>query len=163
AEWLRRTSEAELVTAFDEWGDVPHARQLAAAIAEQRKRQPIETAEELCTLVDRCSGGRAKGNIRSAAAPVFQAIRIAVNNELNHLQEFLEQGLLRCVAPGVRAAIVSFHSIEDRLVKRALCPDRGWEPIAKKPTEPTPAEARVNPRSRSARLRVAVRATGIAE
>ena len=94
-----------------------------------------------------------------AAAPVFQAIRIAVYEELSHLQTFLREGLPQSIAAGGRVAIISFHSVEDRLVKQTLRPEQGWQPIQKKPIEPTPAEVRVNPRSRSARLRVAVRAT----
>ena len=159
ANWLANVSEEELATALREYGEIPNARQVAAAIVAARNRRRIETAEDLCEAVNRMTGGDdRRRSDRSAVAPLFQAIRIAVNGELVHLQDFLEQGLPACVAEGGRVGIISFHSIEDRLVKQALRPAHGWEPVAKKPIEPTPAEVRVNPRSRSARLRVAIRA-----
>jgi 16S rRNA (cytosine1402-N4)-methyltransferase len=161
ADWLASAPEEELVSAFEDWGEVPHARSLASEIVARRRNQRFETAADLCDVIQSAGGGRSGGRpfSRDAAAPVFQALRIAVNEELSHLETFLREGLPQSVAEGGRAAIISFHSIEDRLVKQALRPEHGWTPVTKKPIEPTPAEVRVNPRSRSARLRVAVRAT----
>jgi 16S rRNA (cytosine1402-N4)-methyltransferase len=160
AQWLATCTEQELTTAFERWGEVPQAASLAAAIVARRRSRPVQTAEELCDVVAATGGrGGPRGFSRDAAAPVFQALRIAVNAELTHLESFLTDGLPASIAAGGRVAIISFHSIEDRMVKQALRPEHGWEPVHRKPIEPTPAEVRVNPRSRSARLRVAVRAT----
>ncbi len=160
ADWLMQVSVADLTGALQRWGEVPNAAALAGTIVQQRRRQPIRTAADLCELIRsaRSPQGGGRRDWRDAAAPVFQALRIAVNAELSHLETFLQHGLPQSVAPGGRAAIISFHSLEDRMVKQALRPEHGWEPVTKKPIEPTPAEVRVNPRSRSARLRVAVRA-----
>ena len=164
AEWLAAASEAELADAFARWGEVPHSRGLAAAIVLHRRSRSIETAEDLLEVIRTASGrSAAKADIRALAAPVFQAIRIAVNDELSHLGTFLTDGLPRCVGPGGRVAIITFHSLEDRLVKQAFRPEHGWTPTTKKPLEPTPSETRVNPRSRSAKLRVAVRTADLAD
>jgi 16S rRNA (cytosine1402-N4)-methyltransferase len=159
ADWLARATEDELTHAFATWGEIPQAGKLAAAIVQRRRTHPIGTAEVLTDLVQMTLGRGPSANPRAAAAPVFQAIRIAVNDELAHLQSFFTDGLPGCLATTGRVAIITFHSVEDRLVKQALRPEHGWTPLAKKPIEPTPAEVRVNPRSRSAKLRVAVRST----
>jgi 16S rRNA (cytosine1402-N4)-methyltransferase len=104
-----------------------------------------------------------RSSVKDPAPQVFQALRIAVNSELEHLQAFLDDVLPRSLVPGGRVAIISFHSVEDRLVKQALRPECGWTPIPQRPISPTPAEVRVNPRSRSARLRVALRTTAAAD
>lgn len=160
ADWLAQASPEELAAAFETWGEVPHSRALAEAIVQRRRQQPIETAEDLVAVIRRNLG---RADLRAAAAPVFQAIRIVVNDELSHLTAFLADGLPRCLAPGGRAAIITFHSLEDRLVKQSFRPEHGWEPTTKKPTAPTPAEVRINPRSRSAKLRVAVRTASLAD
>jgi 16S rRNA (cytosine1402-N4)-methyltransferase len=85
---------------------------------------------------------------------VFQALRIAVNNELDALERFLA-GLPACLKPGGRAAVISFHSLEDRLVKRAFRNREVFAEITRKPVVPSDEETRINPRSRSAKLRVA--------
>src|SRR5205814_10342658 len=86
----------------------------------------------------------------------FQALRIAVNDELGALERLLKV-LPRCVKPGGRVALISFHSLEDRLVKRALRDRAVWQELTRKPVQATEAEVAVNPRARSAKLRAAVR------
>jgi 16S rRNA (cytosine1402-N4)-methyltransferase len=153
AEWLNTAPQSELTAALRDYGEVPGAERLAEQIV---RRRPVETAADLIDIIESGSASKPRRRDKSSAAQVFQAVRIAVNHELEHLQRFLSDVLPACLAPGGRAAIITFHSLEDRLVKQAF---RGevWDSVTKKPIEATPAEARINPRSRSARLRVAVR------
>jgi len=162
-------SAAELERILKIYGEEPRARRIAAAIVAAR---PVETTGELAALIARAKGGRHSD--RHPATQSFQALRIAVNRELDHLERFLENGY-ELLAPGARLAVISFHSLEDRLVKSAfrkwsrscLCPPRvpactcGWSRKAKlltvKPVLPTVAEIRSNPRARAAKLRVAER------
>jgi 16S rRNA (cytosine1402-N4)-methyltransferase len=168
-EIVNRYSAAELERILKIYGEEPRARRIAAAIAAAR---PIETTGGLAALIARAKGGRAGD--RHPATQSFQALRIAVNQELDHLESFLENGY-ELLAPGGRLAVISFHSLEDRLVKSAfrkwsrdcLCPPRapactcGWSRKAKlltrKPVTPSAAECQSNPRARSAKLRVVER------
>jgi len=155
-----------------EYGEEPQARRIASAIGVDRKAKAIETTSELVDLVARVKG---KGRRRHhPATQTFQALRIAVNQELENLEAFLQNGyeLLR---PKGCMVIISFHSLEDRLVKNAfrkwsrdcLCPPKtptcqcGWSRKAKlltmKPLVPSPAEVRSNPRARSAKPRAVER------
>jgi 16S rRNA (cytosine1402-N4)-methyltransferase len=165
------TSE-ELARILRNFGEEPQARRIAQRIVSQRKQRPIETTEELARLVEGVKGGRRRDH--HPATQVFQALRIAVNQELDLLTQFLADGfeLLRL---GGRIVIISFHSLEDRLVKNAfrkwsracLCPPRalvcqcGWSQkvkvLTKRPVVPGGAEAAANPRARSAKLRAAER------
>jgi len=172
---LNSCSEAELERIFRDYGEEPQARQIARALVAERKNKAIETTAELARIIARAKlsrGGR--GRDHHPATQVFQALRIAVNQELVELERFLDKGyeLLR---PQGRMAIISFHSLEDRLVKQAfrkwsrtcLCPPRalicrcGWSPkvklLTKKPVVPSAHEIETNPRARSAKLRVAER------
>lgn len=159
AEWLNTAPEPELAQALAQWGEVPHAERLAAALVQHRRRKPLETTDDLLAVIRSAIGVRGpRGAVKDPAPQVFQALRIVVNQELEHLQTFLHETLPRCLVAGGRVAVLSFHSVEDRMVKAALRPEHGWIPIPKRPIAPTPAEVRVNPRSRSARLRVALRA-----
>ena len=88
---------------------------------------------------------------------MFQALRIAVNEELEQLQRLLHDVAPRRLSPGGRLVVISFHSLEDRYVKEAFRETERWEPLTKKPVTATPTEERLNPRSRSAKLRSAVR------
>ena len=99
---------------------------------------------------------RARPPLRPGDADVFQALRIAVNDELGALERLLG-ALPRVVKPGGRAAIISFHSLEDRRVKHAFRGHDAWTPLTKKPVEPADDETTANPRSRSAKLRAARR------
>lgn len=152
---LQRLSEAELATLFHDYGEEPHARAIAAAIVRQRALQPIRTAAGLSQLVEQTvKGGRRD---RHPATRVFQALRIAANRELDELSRALDDTFPRCLTPGGLLAVITFHSLEDRLVKDAFRRGEVWDNRTPKPIEPTPAEVRVNPRSRSAKLRIARR------
>jgi 16S rRNA (cytosine1402-N4)-methyltransferase len=153
ADLLADLSERELADVFWKYGEERHSRRVARRIVETRKRSPIRTTTELAELVRRCvprSGGI------DPATRVFQALRIAVNDELGALDRLLA-ALPGCVKPGGRAAIISFHSLEDRRVKQAFRDRELWEPLTKKPITASEDEVRMNPRSRSAKLRIAVR------
>ena len=154
------------------YGEEPHTRRIALAIASARKMKAIQTTDELAAIIARIKGQRGRGH--HPATQTFQALRIAVNQELENLQRFLEHGyeLLR---PKGRLVIISFHSLEDRLVKTAfrkwnrecLCPPRtptcrcGWSRkvrlLTTRPLYPSSSEIEANPRARSAKLRAAER------
>ena len=122
-----------------------------------RKQAPLETTEQLANLVRRCvpwPKGRRPGV--DPATQVFQALRIAVNDELGALGRLLAL-LPDCVKPGGRAVLISFHSLEDRLVKQAFRVRENWEVLTPKPIQAGEEELRNNPRARSAKLRAARR------
>lgn len=163
---LHSFSQEQLHKLFEQYGEVTNSKTLAATIVEQRKTNPLQTITQLKQALQAV----VKGNPNKYFAQVFQALRIEVNDELLVLKELLEQ-LPAVLKPGGRASIISFHSLEDRLVKNffkhgsleeeAYNPfERGerkkvFHVLTKKPTEPSPEEQKRNPRSRSARLRVA--------
>ncbi len=156
-------SEPKLSRLFWEYGELKQARRLAKEIAARRKVKKIETTTELRLLVeDVCGWIPQKGKIHPAAK-VFQALRIEVNGELKGLGEFLET-IVEKFFCGARLAVISFHSLEDRIVKRTfahLASDEGGPALlrllTKKPVMPSEEERAANPRSRSAKLRGAVR------
>jgi 16S rRNA (cytosine1402-N4)-methyltransferase len=153
ADLVNRLGERGLADVFWEYGEERHSRRVARRIVERRKEKPFGTTAELAELVRRCvprSGGI------DPATRVFQALRIAVNDELGALDRLLA-ALPRVVRPGGKAAVISFHSLEDRRVKRAFRDRAVWEPLTKKPVEAGDEEVARNPRARSAKLRVAVR------
>jgi 16S rRNA (cytosine1402-N4)-methyltransferase len=159
ADLVNDTPESELADILYRYGEEHASRRIARFIAEARRRQPIERTAELAEVVVRALGGR-RGKLHPATR-TFQALRIAVNRELESLELALPQavGLL---AAGGRLALISFHSLEDRIVKQFFRAQSGGdEPalriITKKPIEAAEAELRANPRSRSAKLRVAER------
>jgi 16S rRNA (cytosine1402-N4)-methyltransferase len=175
AELLASLDAAELTALFRKYGEEPFAGRIARAIVEARRVAPIRTAEELAALIERVAPGRAPGRRRvHPATRVFQALRIAVNEEL----EALESGLaaaLDLLRPGGRLVVLSYHSLEDRIVKRffqaerrgCTCPPEvpvcvcGRAPrlrlVVGKGLVPGAAEITANPRARSARLRAAER------
>jgi 16S rRNA (cytosine1402-N4)-methyltransferase len=175
AELLATLSADELAALFRKYGEEPAAWRIAKAIVEARRTAPVETAEELAALVERVAPGNPRQKRRiHPATRVFQALRIAVNEEL----DALEQGLAAAVdllRPGGRLVVLSYHSLEDRIVKRFLqaerrgctCPPEapvcvcGKQPrlrlVTRPSMVPTPDEIAVNPRARSARLRAAER------
>ncbi len=162
---------SELERILREYGEEPRARRIAAAIDSERRKKRIETTGELADLVARVVGRR--GRIHPATK-TFQALRIAVNRELDHLARFLEDAYELLLSQG-RMAVISFHSLEDRLVKKAfrkwsqscICPPKtmfcrcGWSAKARlltsRPVLPSPGETRINSRARSAKLRAAER------
>lgn len=169
---VNRSDEAGLENIFRKFGEEPQARRIARAIVDARKRRRIETTAALAELVVRVK--RRERRDHHPATRVFQALRMAVNGELAELERFLERGY-EILKPQGRLAIISFHSLEDRLVKGAfrkwsracLCPPRtlscrcGWSEkvrtLTKKPIVPSGAELESNPRARSAKLRVVER------
>ena len=146
---------AELERIFTEYGEHPAAAAVAAAVVRRRDSDPIATAGDLADLVQSVAPAGGKTH---PATRIFQALRIAVNDELGHVELTLSDALPGVLEPGGRAAVIAFHSLEDRLVKRAFVPANGWRPDPKKPVVGSPSELRLNPRARSAKLRAAVRA-----
>jgi len=172
AEFLNQADEAEIARVLRQYGEEPRARTIARAIVAGR---PIERTAELAAIVRRAVGYRA-GQKSDPATRTFQAIRIHINAELDELEEGLEAAE-RSLKPGGRLAVVTFHSLEDRIVKRFLRERSGGTPAGSrhrpvladpneptfervaKPVSPSERELAANPRSRSARLRSAVRGT----
>jgi 16S rRNA (cytosine1402-N4)-methyltransferase len=157
ADLVARLSDYDLAKIFYEYGEERHSRRVARKIVETRKQSPIHTTRQLADLVRSCVP-REKGRSFDPATRVFQALRIAVNDELGSLERLLAQ-LRRVVKPGGRVGIISFHSLEDRRVKHAFQDRESWEPVTKKPVTASDEEVRDNPRARSAKLRVARRQT----
>jgi len=150
---LASLSERELADLIFRYGEERHSRRIARRIVEAR---PIATTTQLAELVRRCVP-RGRERI-DPATRTFQALRIAVNEELTALESLLRQ-LPACVKPGGRAAVISFHSLEDRLVKNAFRGE-GWTALTKKPVTAGDDELHANPRARSAKLRAAQRQEG---
>lgn len=157
ADVVNRWPEAQLADGFREFGEERYARRIARRIVQSR---PIASPRALADLIVGCvpherrRGGRWRIH---PATRVFQALRIIVNEELEHLHAFLHRELPQCLAPGGRAVVISFHSLEDRLVKQAFRQRDVWNNLTKKPVTAGEAELRQNPRSRSAKLRAAVK------
>jgi len=165
-------SADQLERVFRDYGEEPQARRLARAIVADRKNGPLETTTQLVRIVERVKGRGRRDH--HPATQAFQALRIAVNQELEHLERFLENGY-ETLRPGARLAIISFHSLEDRIVKNAfrkwnracICPPRilvcrcGWSRkahlLTKKPIVPSAREIEANPRARSAKMRAVER------
>ena len=172
AELLAEVREEELVRVLREFGEEPRARRVARAIVRARLKQPFRTTGELHRVV-RAALGPSRGHI-DPATRTFQALRIATNRELEGIPDALEQAG-RLLRPGGRMAVIAFHSLEDRLVKRTLrrlsgrcvCPpgtfacscqpERLLEILTPRPMTAEPEEVAENPRARSAKLRVAAR------
>ncbi|MBW3653427.1 MAG: 16S rRNA (cytosine(1402)-N(4))-methyltransferase RsmH, partial [Actinobacteria bacterium] len=170
AELLNELPEAELARIFREYGEEPRARRLASVVARRRERAPLERTDDLVAAVTQALGPK-RSRIHPATR-AFQALRIAVNDELGQLDAALPLAWSLLRESG-RFAGISFHSLEDRRVKRFLvaraqgciCPPDlpicacGREPeaelVSRRAIAPTPGEVAANPRSRSARLRVA--------
>jgi 16S rRNA (cytosine1402-N4)-methyltransferase len=165
AELLNTLPQHELAAAFRDLGDEPEAERIAAAVVAERKKVPFERTVQLRALVDRAAPvtvirspgkGPARKQQLLPATRVFQALRILVNRELANLQSLLRT-LPQVLAPGGVAAIISFHSGEDRLVKAAFRQD-AYSAATDDPVRPSEEEKLANPRSRSAKLRWARRA-----
>ncbi len=164
SELLRRSSEEQLAALFYEYGEERHARRFARTIVTARRYQLIQTTEDLTSVLDQAlpiSQRYAKGKRpvwarRHPATRVFQALRIAVNDELGALREGLSAAW-NCLRSGGRLAVISFHSLEDRIVKhqfRKWHDEKSVKLIFRKPIVAKRDEMLNNPRSRSAKLRV---------
>jgi len=163
----------ELARVFRDYGEEPRAKAVARAVVSARENAPIRTTGELRALVAKAVGGRREEG-RDPATRVFQALRIATNRELVELERFLDDAIAR-LSLGARVAVLSYHSLEDRIVKDVFrdraagctCPPsfpvcvcsrrRVLALVTKKPIRPSDEEVLENRRSRSARLRVAER------
>ncbi len=162
AEVLRTYSEEQLWRLFENYGEVRNARRLASHLVKMRKQFPLQTIGELKSILLPL----VKGKERRYLAQVFQALRIEVNDEMGALKELLIQSE-RVLKPGGRLVVITFHSLEDRLVKRFM-KEGGFEeqgssknlnnrlkPVFKKPIVPSVEERESNPRATSAKMRVA--------
>jgi len=171
ADLVNETSEGELERIIRDYGEEWQARRIARAIARARTEKPIETTSELQHVIARAKGPRAAREERiDPATRVFQALRIEVNQELAGLERFIQEAV-DLLETGGRLVVISYHSLEDRIVKNSLRdlargevdPITGRsrsesqliEVLTRKPQRPTEAEVEANPRSRSARLRAA--------
>ncbi|HVN75373.1 MAG TPA: 16S rRNA (cytosine(1402)-N(4))-methyltransferase RsmH [Thermoanaerobaculaceae bacterium] len=173
-ELLAAIGEEELVRVLRDFGEEPRARRVARAIVRARAKRTLRTTTDLRSVVASALGP-ARGRI-DPATRTFQALRIATNRELEGIPPALEQAV-RLLGPGGRLAVIAFHSLEDRLVKRTfrrlagrcVCPpgsfactchpERLLEVLTPRPVTPTDVEVALNPRARSAKLRVARRAS----
>lgn len=153
---LATASEKELADIFYYYGEEKQSRRIAARVIEERKRDGIKTSGQLAELVSRSIPRKYHPPRIHVATRVFQALRIAVNEELSNLAVILEKAADHLVAGG-RFCVISFHSLEDRIVKKKFAASDRLAVITKKPIVPSDHEINANRRSRSARLRVAER------
>jgi 16S rRNA (cytosine1402-N4)-methyltransferase len=165
AEVLNARSAEDLQQIFSAYGEVRNAKTLAQAVVRAREQKPFRTTGD---LVEACSQNLMGERMRYYSQ-VFQALRMEVNDELGALEDFLKSAF-EMLAPGGRLAVITFHSLEDRMVKNFMKTGnvageqekdfygnitRPWELLTKKPVEPSEAETKENPRARSANLRAA--------
>jgi 16S rRNA (cytosine1402-N4)-methyltransferase len=169
---INQYPEEELRRIFDEYGEERMARQIARTVAAARRERPVATTRDLRELVYRAKRGRRKEGRIDSATRVFQALRIAVNAELQELERLLAEAS-RLLAPKGRIVVISYHSLEDRLVKhrfrqlaeaardpltgRPRDETRVMELLTRKALRPSDEEVDANPRARSARLRAAAK------
>ncbi len=152
---IARLSAEHLANVIFKYGEERCSRRIARAIVERRRSEPIKTADDLANIVRRAVPRNYDPRIHPATR-TFQALRIAVNDELGHVENALER-LPALLSSGGRITLISFHSLEDRLVKTAFRADDRLRILTNKPIRPTDAEIATNPRSRSAKMRVAER------
>jgi|HubBroStandDraft_4_1064222.scaffolds.fasta_scaffold134061_2 16S rRNA (cytosine1402-N4)-methyltransferase len=155
---LSTLGEAELADLFQRFGEESASRAIARAIVARRSELTQWTVADLVVTVAQSAprGPKRRHEIHPATR-VFQALRIAVNQEIEHLQQFLSSALPDRLKAGGRAVIISFHSLEDRIVKDAFRDQALWQNLTPKPVTARTAEQRMNPRSRTAKLRAATR------
>jgi 16S rRNA (cytosine1402-N4)-methyltransferase len=152
---LQRLSAEHLADLIYHYGEERYSRRIARKVVELRRREPIRTSAQLARIVRSCVP-RSRHERIDPATRTFQALRIAVNDELKSLEIGLRR-LPDCLASGGRLAIISFHSLEDRRVKESFRGDSRLRILTKKPIRPSEEEIADNPRARSAKLRVAQR------
>jgi 16S rRNA (cytosine1402-N4)-methyltransferase len=151
---IARMRPETLADLIHEYGEERYARRIARRIAAAREKQPIRTAREFARVVTAAIPRQQPPPRIHPATRSFQALRIAVNEELKSLRIALER-VPDCLTAEGRLAVISFHSLEDRLVKQAFRNKQIWEPLTRGPVEASPEEVARNSRSRSAKLRVA--------
>jgi len=178
AEWIATASVDDIAEVIRDYGEERFAQRIAAAIAEARERQPIERTLQLAQIVEKAVPARWTG--QHPATKTFQAVRIHINQELEELRMALSAAL-ELLAPAGRLAVITFHSLEDRMVKLWMREQAGRTPedprlrhlpqtqpavasirLVGRDTAPSDAEVRANPRSRSARLRIAEKLGAVA-
>jgi 16S rRNA (cytosine1402-N4)-methyltransferase len=158
AQLLAQWNATQLEQIFHDFGEEPHARQLAEFLVKRRATSPIRTGTELADAVAECPAFRRQGQSdKHPATRIFQALRIAVNHELEHVQRGISESAYQSLKPGGLFGVITFHSLEDRLVKNEFKNNLHWDNLTAKPIVATPQEQRFNPRSRSAKLRVAMK------
>jgi 16S rRNA (cytosine1402-N4)-methyltransferase len=154
ADFLASSTEQQIADAIYQFGEERFSRRIAKQIVIRRQqRQSVRTVTDLVEICRRCVP-RSKNHDIHPATRTFQALRIAVNEELTILADALRR-IPEYIKPGGRIAIISFHSLEDRLVKQAFRDDPRLEVLTRKPLRPSDTEVADNPRSRSAKMRVA--------
>jgi 16S rRNA (cytosine1402-N4)-methyltransferase len=163
---LQTLGEGELAMLIQRYGEERWARRIARAIVRARRRAPIRTTLELAALVTQVIPASSRPPRIHPATRTFQALRIAVNRELETLEPTL-RAALACLSEGGRLCVIAYHSLEDRIVKRTFRAaelsdtDPAFRVLTRKPVTPSIAERRENPRARSAKLRVLERAADL--
>ncbi len=154
---LDRLSAEHLADLIYQYGEERYSRRIGRAVVERRQQgKPVHTANDLASLVRRCIPRRGPPERIDPATRTFQALRIAVNDELKALETALRR-IPGCLTEGGRFAVISFHSLEDRRVKTAFRDASQLTVLTKRPIRPSDDEAARNPRARSAKMRVAQR------
>lgn len=156
AQLIARLSAEELADVFYNFGEERQSRRIAAHLVEVRKKQPVTTTRQLAEIVARAIPRRFHPPSIHVATRVFQALRIAVNRELHNLVKVLAEAP-SVLVPGARMCVLTFHSLEDRIVKQAFAGSRDYKVVTRKPVAPGRQEVLANSRARSAKLRVAER------
>jgi 16S rRNA (cytosine1402-N4)-methyltransferase len=158
SEVLAQWDAARLEQIFRDFGEEHLARPLAEFLVKRRAATRIRTGADLTQAVAECPAVRRQGpGDKNPATRVFQALRIAVNRELEHVQQGISSSCYDSLKSGGLLAVITFHSLEDRLVKNEFRNQDRWDNLTSKPIVATPQEQRFNPRSRSAKLRVAMK------
>lgn len=148
---LNHQSETELIRIFQEFGEIRKPYRVVKAIVHDRQERPWASTQQLAGMIERVEGWKVKGH--HPATQYFMALRMAVNSEL----EGVQMGIRRCLAglkEGGRLAVITFHSLEDRIVKQIFRSDETGFCVNKKVIQPTEEEVKINPRARSAKLRI---------
>ena len=153
-ELVNKASKDDLADIFYYYGEERQARRIAGRIVEERKKKVITTTDQLVDIVYHAVPRRFHPKKIHVATKVFQGLRIAVNRELENLKKVLEDGVT-LLNPGARFCVISFHSLEDRMVKQAFRENPNLKVLTTKPVIPGAEECQRNPRARSAKLRVA--------
>ncbi len=153
---LNQWPEDKIEKILKEYGQERFSKRIAAEIVRVRKEKPIKTTFQLKEIIKKAVPKRFRHKRIHFATRIFQALRITVNKELDNLREALPQ-ILEVLSPGERLVVVSFHSLEDKIVKNFLKNQKGLKILTKKPIEADLKEIKINPRARSAKLRAAVR------